>query len=306
LKAAQSKDKGVYQIVKAKLTAHRDAERRHQQAREEAAALCAALEAHATSEATHLYGAKYETLRQQWQALADNADQDLAERADRALKTCAERAHQLQEADQRQQQEAQQRQTLQQERLATCELLEATVQSLQAATTPDRSTLPGLDALVKTQENRWLEATHDHSVTPAEQKRYQGVMQPLRQYLAALRKFSHQEGRLQELLSADPAQADSRALARELQDALDDIHWPGAFRQPPWSQQVLAHLAQSREQLRQHQDDLRTLRQRVSQIGEALDAALNERSLKQSTKLYTELQTAVQQLAASDQHDHQA
>src|SRR5690606_28462477 len=86
LKAAQSKDKGVYQIVKAKLTAHRDAERRHQQAREEAAALCAALEAHATSEATHLYGAKYETLRQQWQALADNADQDLAERADRALK----------------------------------------------------------------------------------------------------------------------------------------------------------------------------------------------------------------------------
>src|SRR5690606_14296019 len=95
LKAAQSKDKGVYQIVKAKLTAHRDAEKRRQQEREEAAALCAALEAHATSEATHLYEAKYETLQQQWHALADNADQDLAERATRALKAGAERVRQL-------------------------------------------------------------------------------------------------------------------------------------------------------------------------------------------------------------------
>lgn len=306
LKAAQSKDKGVYQIVKAKLTAHRDAEKRRQQAREEAAALCAALEAHATSEATHLYAAKYETLRQQWQALADNTDQDLAERADRALKTCAERAHQLQEADQRQQQEAQQRQTLQHERLATCELLEATVQSLQAATTPDRSTLPGLDALVKTQENRWLEATHDHSVTPAEQKRYQGAMQPLRQYLAGLRKFTHQESRLQELLNADPAEADQRAQARELQDVLGDIHWPDDFPLPPLLQEVQARLEQARDQLRQHQDDLRSLRQRVQQVSEALDAALSERSLKQSAKLYKDLQAAVQQLAPADQHDHQA
>src|SRR5690606_38008718 len=192
---------GVYQTAKAKLTQHREEEKRLQQEREHAQELCASLEAHATSEATHLYQAKFDALANQWQQVQKTADQDLVSRAERAINACRERIRQREEEERQQAEAAQHHINLQQEREATCATLEESLDALRQAQQPNLSNLTALEARIKTQENRWLEATRDVPVEKAEQKRYQQAMHLLRGYLAALQKYASREKRLQELLT---------------------------------------------------------------------------------------------------------
>src|SRR5690606_12122083 len=146
LKASKNKDKGVYQTAKAKLTLHREEEKRQQQELQHAQELCAALEAHAVSEAVHLYQAKLDALVTQWHQVQDTADPDLVSRAERAINASRERIRQLHEEEQQQAEAAQYSNTLQLEREATCTTLEQTLDSLRQAAQPNLSNLAGLDA----------------------------------------------------------------------------------------------------------------------------------------------------------------
>lgn len=314
LKASKNKDKGVYQTAKAKLTRHREEEKRQQQERQQAQELCAALEAHATSEAVHLYQAKFEALLSQWQQVQKTADEDLVHRAQQAITASQERIRQLLEEEQQQAQALQQSAALQQEREATCTTLEQALDSLRQAQQPTVSNLAGLDALIKTQENRWLEATRDVHVEKAEQKRYQQAMHLLRSYLSALQKYVSKEARLQELLetgqanaTADETSSDTSASTeiRELRQLLGEIQWPEDFPAPTLIDQVRERLGHFQELRKQQTEDSRKLRRNIEKTIDSLEKKLDERSLKASSQLFKELQKQLQQVPQAIEQSYQ-
>lgn len=309
LKASKNKDKGVYQTAKAKLTQHREEEKRLQQEREHAQELCASLEAHATSEATHLYQAKFDALANQWQQVQKTADQDLVSRAERAINACRERIRQREEEERQQAEAAQHHSNLQQEREATCATLEETLDALRQAPQPNLSNLTALDALIKTQENRWLEATRDVPVEKAEQKRYQQAMHLLRGYLAALQKYASREKRLQELLTtcqAAPAdESPAHDELRELRQLQGEIEWPDEFSTPALLGQVREHLGHLQDLRKQQTEDNRKLRREIDKTIDNLEKKLEERSLKASSQLFKDLQKQLQQLPHQVEQSYQ-
>lgn len=308
MKASKGKDKGVYQTAKAKWTSHREEEKRQQQERQHALDLCAALEAHAASEATHLYQAKLDALTAQWQQIQASAAEDLVGRAERAITTARERVRRLQEEEQKRLEAEQQSRALQEEREATCTTLEQALDSLRQN---GQASIPSLDALIKTQENRWLEATRDVQVDKAEQKRYQQTMQLLRHYLAALQKYAAQEARLKELLDAiESASATPDATVteevRELRHLLGELDWPEGFPTPAFIEQAQASIGHIQDLRKQQTEDSRKLRREVDRLINDLEKQLDEHSLKASTQLFKDLQKQLQQLPPSLESQYQA
>lgn len=305
IKNAKNKDKGVYQTVKATLQALRDQEREQQQRQQQLEELCAALEAHATSEALHLYEAKFDALASQWQKLAATANADQTGRAERAIRTCAARVEKLREEAIQREQELQRQQEQQRERQATLETLEQAQARLRDKPVGEIAPIiSNLDALLKTQENRWLEATRGAALDPSEQKTYQQLMQQLRRYHNALRQYAAQESRIRELADAlgQPEAQDPRPM-RQL---LEQIQWPQAFPAPDLLQQASARLEQVEGLRQQEANNLRQLRRSIDDLLERLERALDERALKQSSQIYKEAQRLLQKLPESVEQSYQA
>ncbi|MFW5825484.1 MAG: DUF349 domain-containing protein, partial [Marinobacter sp.] len=228
LKIARGKDKGVYQQIRQTLQEMRQHEEAARATEEALSQLIRQAGDLAATSDTNLYDARVHQLEQRWQALEASADNDARARVLAALHECRQRARELQQ--ERQQAEQQQARAVQ--RQETLELLRDTLDKL-AEGAPSVQALPSLDALQRTQENRWLEATRDADVSREEQKQYEQRMQQLRGAVSALRRLSHHQQDIDEILSASEPAPDK---ASELLDTLD---WPREVARP----EALQHLA---------------------------------------------------------------
>ncbi|MGH8493851.1 MAG: DUF349 domain-containing protein [Moraxellaceae bacterium] len=158
--ASRQKDKNVYKALRARLDEQSRQEKARQAHQEKCESLCSAMEAHARAALNPLYAAKAESLRQQWQELAETPSAAFTERFETALALGLRQIGEVQAAEQRRADEAQAREELQQ-CVAT---LEATLAEYQGQEDFD---LPSLAALCKTQRLRWELAT-ELQAAPAE------------------------------------------------------------------------------------------------------------------------------------------
>ena len=306
-RAAKGRDKTVYQTARQKLHAIRESEAARQRREQGITQLIAAIDEHARTESVQLYEARLDTLKQQWQELGAHASDEQRSRFEQSLQKCharladlaAEAASQQAEIDKREQREA------------TLDLLEATVYELRAGTADQGPSISSLDALIKTQENRWLEATRDTSVDRQEQKHYQELMLGLRHYLQASHCFDREKTTLNRLLeqleALDPEDAKRlRELQQETRRALDEINWPDHFPVPDLIDRARERLGAAREEQKRVHADQKARQAQLRKILDELDKNLEEKVLKTSVRLYKEAQHCFSELDPQHQHSHQA
>lgn len=294
-KRAKGKDKGVYQAVKQALQTHRDEQARRESIRQTITTLISQASDQARSDDTKLYRARLEALTKQWADVEAHASPEQVQAFLEAAHRCRERLaaiHSAAQEEQRQQDQRTQRQE-------TLSLLADTLNELANQAPEALPSLASLDALQKTQENRWLEATRDTSVDKQEQKAYETAMLTLRGYLGAVRRISQERETLAELAGVleagqEPTD-DQRARASAL---VSDINWPDGYPEPP-QLDALRKLAGKRQRTADKAldpDRLKAQTERLEDTLGQLEAALEAKLLKESRQLLKSAQQNLREL----------
>jgi hypothetical protein len=281
-KAARGRDKGVYQIVRHKLQRIRENESEHDRKTALVRTIVGQAQEHAKSENTQMYEARLNNLLKHWQEVEDVASNDEATAFRNAVSHCHERI------DGMRYEQAQERihHLKAEERRHTLLLMESTVAELKAQPGEQLASLSALDALQKTQENRWLEATRGTQVEKAEQQTYETLMQAIRGYLAAVKRFSHHAEEIDELVAA----RHDNTTAENWRDRAVELHryieWPKDFTQPLALGRLKEALeasapAPSSPETGPQGDQIRKLENTLAQLENSLEA----RQLKESRQL---------------------
>ncbi|MFL1465188.1 DUF349 domain-containing protein [Marinobacter sp. HN1S83] len=284
-KEAKGRDKAVYQLVRQALQEIRHEEEQQQKTRERIETLVAQAGDQARSEDTKLYEARLDALLRQWAEVEHEASSEQTTEFLEAVHRCRERVEHLKaEAEQTLRQQEQQKQ-----RTETLELLQATLDELRQQSPDQAPSLSTLDALQKTQENRWLEATRETSVEKHEQKTYESCMQPLRNYIGALKRFTQHRDQLSALTENPSADGDPQNEAREL---IKTIDWPTDFSRPAQLETVckLAGTAKTKPAPQRDSKEQKQQADALKTTLEKLDAALEAKQLKESRQLFKHAQ----------------
>lgn len=288
-KAARGRDKGVYQHTRRVLQDIRRDEDEQKATQEALAQLASDAEDLARTSDTTLYEARTQKVESQWQTLEPAASNELKSRILAALHDCRQRARELDQ----ERQEAQRHVDQKQQREETLNLLRETLESL-ATDAPSASSLPSLDALQRTQENRWLEATRDTEVARQEQKDYEQLMLALRGAINAVRRLGQHQGDIETITSRDnPSPEQVHALLKELE-------WPTQIARPQplltLSEKARIQPAQSAPASADGDDQEKTLN-RLSSSLDKLEEALTGNQLKESRHLLKQAQGLQKQLS---------
>ncbi len=298
-KQAKGKDKGVYQTVKLTLQKLREEQARLEGITQTIATLIRHARDQARSDDTKLYEARLESLLKHWSEVENHASPEQAQTFLEAVHRCKERVAATQSAaeDEKRQRE----QALQ--RRETLNMLTGTLDELKAQSPETLPSQASLDALQKTQENRWLEATRDTSVEKQEQKTYETAMLALRNYLSAVKRINQERETIAELGavldSQEDTSEDQRARAKTL---IQEISWPEGYPSPALLE-PLRKLAGKRTppvEAPADQERQKALAVRLQSDLQQLEEALEAKQLKESKQL---LKTAQQHLRDLD-HRH--
>lgn len=303
-KAAKGRDKGVYQVVRHKLQELREAEA--EQARREALVADTLRQAqeHAATENTQLYQAKLDNLLRHWKEAEAHASPAQTTAFLDAIRHCRERIHAMEFEAQQQRLHA----SKSQERAQTLALLEETLAQLRAQPEEHLASLASLDALQKTQENRWLEATRNTQVEKTEQRNYETLMQNLRAYIVAVQRFSHHLAQVDQLLAATEGETLPEGWRQEATTLLAQLEWPEGFSQPARLGRLRKALGDTAPAPRTSESDQQK-RVRAAALEETLtrlEAALEARQLKESKQLFKQAQQQMRELDSHHSRSQQA
>ncbi|KEF31748.1 hypothetical protein D777_02097 [Marinobacter nitratireducens] len=302
-KQAKGRDKSVYQTAKQALQVIRDEQTRQENISQSIATLLKNIADLANTDDTKLYEARLETLVRQWRDLESEASPDQAQQFLESVHRCNERLKAVQTA----QEEEQRHQAQQQERKETLALLTSTLEDLKHQSPEDLPSLASLDALQKTQENRWMEATRDTTVEKQEQKTYESAMHSLRNYVSAVRRIHQEKEALTALAAA--AESDEDAGGEQQGHAkalLGEVNWPEGFPVPSLLEPARKLAGKRKQQPVIDKADAEKQKALAAQLEatiEQLDAALEAKQLKESKQL---LKTAQQQHRSLDQRHGRA
>ncbi|WP_417532342.1 DUF349 domain-containing protein [Marinobacter lipolyticus] len=290
-KEAKGRDKTVYQLVRQTLQDIRSQEEQQQKTRERIQTLVVQAEDQARSEDTKLYEARLDTLLKQWSEVEQEASTNQTTEFLESVRRCRERVEQLKsEAEQAIRQQEQQKQ-----RTETLELLQTTLDELRQQSPDEVPSLASLDALQKTQENRWLEATRETAVEKHEQKTYENRMQPLRNYIAALKRLAQYKGELAAITERQPGDENVQRTAKELIKA---IEWPAEFGRPTQlaAAYKVAGTAKANAPQKPDSEEQKQQAEALKATLEKLDAALEAKQLKESKQLFKHAQHQLKDL----------
>lgn len=296
-KQAKGRDKRVYQVARQKLQDIREAQARQQSIADTITMLTRHAREQAKSDDTKLYGARLEALLKQWTEVEPHATPDQLSAFLESIHHCRERLSGMEAA---QAAEAQ----LQEQKRQREETLDVISRTLEDLRRQPVDSVASLDALQKTQENRWLEATRDTQVEKTHQKAYETSMMALRNYINAVRQLNQLQESLQSVsaVTYQDATPEDRARAEAL---VKEINWPEGFPAPESLQSVRklagkprtpARNSEDQKQQQATADNLKTI---LSELEEALEA----NQLRQSRQL---LKTAQQHFRALDQRHGKA
>ncbi len=289
-KLVKNKDKKVYQVAKLKLKKIKENKKQRTETLEKQEALIKSLEAHASSETVKLYSAKLTSLLDSWKALDECLDNPLIERFEASKTACISKSEHFKK-EQEQVELAQQlvRQQVT-ERTETLNTLEQTFERFKVTPIESASELPALDAIIKTQETRWLEATKNSSVEKSEQKRYQLFMSDLKHYLKSAQLFMANKGQFLALQNNEASvTTGSAADLKEIKAFIDQVNWPHAFIAPPLFKLLSKTVGNITDQRKQTLENTGKLKRDIEEKLTLLDRDLNNRALKPSSQRFKEL-----------------
>jgi hypothetical protein len=296
---SKSKDKSVYQIVKAKLAKYKANHQAKEAIIESIEKLLQTIEEHARTESSKLYEAKFDSLISRWEPLKNSANTAQHHRFDIASAICAEKKQQL--INEKNQHEENEKiiQTGGDEQEATLFTLSSTLNRFREVPASD-SDISALDALIKTQETRWIEATRQVKVDKNQNKHYQLLMTELRQYFSSLKKFNDFKTDLEKLVTeAKSPSKDQKVFeqnANALKRILQQIDWPETYAVPTLLSNCKEALGYSAEVKQQFAETVKVIQTKVSQLIEKMDQALEDRQIKLSHKVHKDIQRLLSQM----------
>ena len=167
----------------------------------------------------------------------------------------------------------------------------------QAAKTLEIS---ALNALIKTQENRWLEATQNSDLTKAQQISYQDGMTQVRHYLKAMQNFADQSNQLitkiAELNEFDLSPKDLERSRKTLKSTVNLIDWPQQFKLP----ELLIEASKALEISQERKDALAEkqllIETQINKQIESVDLAIEDKQIKDAAKQLKEIQINLNKL----------
>ncbi|SOB75984.1 protein of unknown function [Marinobacter sp. LV10R510-11A] len=297
-KQAKGRDKSVYQVVRQKLQVIREEQAHQEVISGTITSLISSARDQAKSDDTKLYGARLDTLLSHWGTVESSATPNQLSEFLESAHRCRERLSDMQAAQDAEKYQREQR--LQREE--TLELMAQTLDELRHQPTETLASLASLDALQKTQENRWLEATRDTQVEKQQQKTYESSMMALRNYTNAIRHIGQAQDSLLAIAAVDVQDATPEDQQRAA-DLLKQINWPEGFPTPdvlePARKQAGKPKAPSKsgEDQKQQQLSSESLKTTLDKLEETLEA----KQLKESRQL---LKTAQQFLKSLDHRNN--
>lgn len=297
-KLAKGKDKGVYQIVRQKLQRIRDDEDRQRKLAETIQTIVRHAVEQARSDDTKLFEARLDALLQKWADVETQASQEQTTEFLQAVHQCRERLREMQaEKDQLRHQQEQKSQ-----RAETLSLLEDTLDELKHQDPDLEPSLASLDALQKTQENRWLEATRDTQVEKQEQKTYENLMQSLRSYISAVKRLGQHRDEIMALQATDSSDTDDSKQTDQARVILETVDWPRDFRRPTVLDALnrLAGKPRPAKTNKPDSEEQKALADSLRQVLDKLEEALESKQLRESRQHFK----AAQQLAKGLDHRH--
>jgi len=293
-KNAKGRDKGVYQAVRQALQVLREQQASEAATRQRISDLVSQARDQAASENTKLFKARLETLQENWRAVESSAATEQVQQFLEAVHQCRERLQQMDQArldEERHQEQARQR-------LETLELLERTLADLKASESDELPSPSALDALQKTQENRWLEATRDTTVNKQEQKAYEQHMLALRSYLNAVRWLAQEKDTIAALTLAAESDQATEEQQGQASEWLKQLEWPAGFAQPANLSLIrkLAGKPKAPQATDGRHEKQQALSSKLKDTLPELEAALEARQFKESKQLIKTAQNLFQQL----------
>ena len=300
--AVKSKDKGVYQIAKTKLDAIRQLVKQQSEQETRLSALLQDMEELSRTDNTQLYASKFESLMIKWRELQSAADTDTRTRFEDARSVCQLRI----ETKEQEAQQAAEAELLEKaggdEQAATLLTLEETLNRLRDEAASIRESA-SLDAIVKTQETRWLEATRQSKVEKSQAKHYQVLMGELRKYLAALRQLGEKhdsiEQGVQDLKGLADKPSELTKVTKALSGLLNKVAWPEGFDKPEIIVAAEKALGYSQEFKKQQLKNAEDIQASIQALIAKLDASLEDKQIKRSSRILREIQSLLSQLGAS-------
>ena len=300
IRQAKGRDKGVFQIVRQTLQQLRDVQAAQNELEEKRQQLIQQAQDQARSEDTTLYEPRLDTLFKQWKSVETDASNEQITEFLSATHQCRERVRQMQ----------QQHEKLDQ-RKQTLTLLGETLTQLKTDDTREPPTLTALDALLKTQHNRWLEASENTDVSAPEQNRYNTASTALRAYVGAHERLMQGQEQIAKLATnaapgdetTDDAELGVEA-AEQAKALLAILDWPTMFPQPE-PLIVLQTLAKQRKKAEPvEQPDLarqNSLSADLDRLLTELDSALEGKQLKPAKQLLKNAQQITKKLDSRHQ-----
>lgn len=307
IRQAKGRDKGVFQIVRQTLQQLRDAQAAQNELEEKRQQLIQQAQDQARSEDTTLYEPRLDTLLKQWKSVETGASNGQITEFLSATHQCLERIRQVQQ----QLLQEQQRQEKLDQRTQVLALLGETLAQLKSDDTREPPTLTALDALLKTQHNRWLEASENADVSAPEQSRYNTTSAGLRAYVEAHERLLQAQQEIADL-TASAASDDETEGNAELGDETADrakglltlLNWPTVFPRPE-PVVVLQTLAKQRKKPTPvEQPDLarqNSLSTDLNRLLTELDDVLEHKQLKPAKQLLKNAQQVAKKLDARHQ-----
>jgi len=220
-RSLKGRDKGAFQTARQKLRNQRAEQAENEAAKARIEELIAQTEQHRATEDKSLYTARLEALEKKWHQIEQAADAEQKFRYLEAHAHCRKRAEKY--AAEAEAQRALEEQN--NEREGTILLLGDTLRQLATDVAEAGPSLSALDALHKTQNNRWLEATRESAPEAEQQQRFDQLMAELDSYMEAVRNFSNERGVLESTLSGESKPED-------LAEILARIGWPHSYAAP--------------------------------------------------------------------------
>lgn len=297
---AKNKDKTVYHIAKTKLANLRALAQQETHNQAILNKLLKDMESLSQTEALQHFEARLAHIEKQWNELNAHASEEQATRFSNLSERCQQRIQSVNLASAEAETKEEQTQEAQEEVDATLSTLTDTLTRFkqQAAKPQDIS---ALDALIKTQENRWLEATQDADVGKRKQKDYADIMLQLRDYLKALKQLKEVQTELTDLTEAlNQATAESpkqlEQNRKSLSALIKKVEWPTQFMQPEaltLAEAALNHSAELKQDLLEQQ---KKVEKNIHTSIEKLDRALEEKQIKEASALLKNIQQNMAQL----------
>ncbi|GAA3938971.1 DUF349 domain-containing protein [Litoribacillus peritrichatus] len=270
-KALKGKDKGSQKIIKEKLAVIQTERQKQQAQQEEVNQAIASAEQQAKLPFQPLCEAKLETLNSRWDKIKANASEAQSAAFLAAITQCKEVIAEHYQAESEAKAEAEAHKDAREEQEATVELLER--EQDQIVEQGDFNS-PALNALLKTQDNRWQDSCETTRPAKALANRFQRVRNSLTQFIQAHDNLEEHKARIEELL------ADETPNIAELKQLIHAIHWPSELNEPELLTQVLNIFGDVQKEQRRVRSNLKQDSKTSEELLDKAEAMLADGKLK--------------------------